>query len=39
MYLQAFGIAFSAMMGIEVALGICLAIGAICKGASENGKH
>lgn len=36
MYLQAFGIAFSAMMGIEVALGICLAIGAICKGADKK---
>lgn len=34
-YLQAFGIAFSAMLGIEVALGLCIALGN-CKGASKN---
>jgi hypothetical protein len=39
MYLQAFLIAFFATLGLEVALGLCLAIGSIFKGASKNGKN
>ena len=35
-YLQIFGIAFAATLGFEVALGLCLVIGAICKGASKK---
>ena len=38
MYLNAFLIAFFATMGFEIALGLCLALGAICKGASKNDK-
>jgi hypothetical protein len=36
MYLQTFLIAFMATMGFEVALGLCIAIGAISKGASKK---
>ena len=39
LYLQAFAVAFIATLGFEVALGLCLAIGTICKGASKNDKH
>ena len=35
-YLQAFLIAFFATMGFEVALGLCIAIREISKGASKN---
>ena len=35
-YLQVFAIAFAATLGFEVALGLCIAIGAICKGASKH---
>ena len=38
-YLQAFALAFMATLGLEVALGLCLAIGATFKGASKNDKH
>ena len=38
-YLQAFGIAFSAMLGIEVALGLCIAFDSINKGASKYDEH
>lgn len=38
-YLQAFALAFMATLGLEVALGLCLAIGAAFKGASKNDKH
>ena len=37
-YLQAFLIAFSATLGFEVALGLCIAMGVICKGDAKNGK-
>ena len=36
MYWDAFLIAFMATMGVEVALGLCIAIGAISKGASKK---
>ena len=35
-YLKIFWIAFFATMGLEVALGLCLAIGAVCKGANKK---
>lgn len=34
-YLQAFGIAFMATLGFEVALGLCIAIGS-CKRGIRN---
>ena len=34
-YLQTFGIAFMAMLGIEVALGLCIALGNTKRGASK----
>lgn len=39
LYMKVFWMAFMATMGFEVALGLCIAIGAICKGASKNGKN
>lgn len=39
LFLKVFGIAFFAMLGIEVALGLCIAIGEMSKGASKNDKH
>ena len=36
MYWQAFLIAFMATLGFEVALGLCMAIGSIFRGASKN---
>lgn len=38
LYLKIFAITFMATMGIEVALGLCIVIGEICKGASKNDK-
>lgn len=38
-YLQAFGLAFMATLGFEVALGLCIAIGRNSKGASKNDKY
>ena len=38
-YLQAFGIAFSAMLGIEVALGLCIALGSTKRGASKHDEN
>ena len=37
-YLQAFLIAFSATLGFEVALGLCMTLGEIGKGDAKNGK-
>lgn len=37
LYLKVFLFTFMAMMGIETALGVCMLIGEICKGASKNG--
>lgn len=34
--LEAFGIGFALTMGVEVALGLCLAIRAVLKGASRK---
>lgn len=36
MYWNAFLIAFMATMGIEVAIGLCIAIGTVFRGASKN---
>ena len=36
LYLKIFGIAFIATLGFEVALGLCIAIGSIFKGASKK---
>lgn len=36
MYLQAFGIGFCITLGVEVALGLCFAIGAVLKGANRR---
>ena len=38
-YLQAFGIGFAITLGIEIALGLCIAVGAVFKGANNNEKH
>lgn len=38
-YLQAFGIGFAITLGVEIALGLCIAVGAVVKGAGENEKH
>ena len=38
LFLKVFGIAFFATMGMEVALGLCIALGAMAKGASKNGE-
>ena len=38
-YLQAFMIAFSATMGFEVALALCLIIGKISKGVDKDGRN
>ena len=35
MFLRMFGVGFAITMGVEVALGLCIAIGAIVKGASK----
>ena len=37
--LTAFGIGFSITMGVELALGLCFAIGAVVKGVSKNEKN
>lgn len=39
LFLKVFGIAFFAMLGIEVALGLCIAMGEIFKGESKDGKY
>ena len=36
LYWKVFMIAFMAMLGIEVALGLCIAIGEVFKGASKK---
>ena len=36
LFLKVFWIAFFATMGLEVALGLCMAIRVICKGASKK---
>ena len=38
-YLQAFGVAFFATIGIEVAFGLCIALGTLCKGDKKNGNR
>ena len=35
-FLQAFGFGFCVTLGVEVALGLCFAIGRVCKGASKK---
>lgn len=39
MYLQAFGIGFAITLGIEIAFGFCMAVGAVLKGVNKNGKR
>lgn len=39
MYLQALATGFAITIGIELALGLCLAIGAVLKGENKNEKH
>ena len=39
LFLKVFGIAFFATMGFEVALGLCVALGAMCKGEPKDGKY
>jgi fructose-specific phosphotransferase system IIC component len=38
-FLKIFLIGFSFMLGVEVALGLCIAIGDIFKEVSKNGRH
>lgn len=38
-YLKVFLIAFVATIGFEMALGLCMIIGEICKGVSKNEQH
>ena len=39
MYWEVFAVAFMATMGFEVAIGLCMVIGDIIKGASKNGNN
>lgn len=34
--LQAFGMAFAITLGVEIALGLCIAIGAVFKGENKK---
>lgn len=36
MYLQAFGIGFAITLGVEVALGLCVATRVVLRGASKK---
>lgn len=36
MYLEAFGVGFAITLGVEIALGFCIALGSVSKGANKK---